>query len=139
MTSDPALALQGAIVGALKGNTDAGNNVFDSVPPPQTMPRITVGSGQSVGALIGARADDCIYDGSESFVDVDVWSVNPGFPQVKTIAGQVRDLLDDVDLDLSAEGHTLELLTHQSTVFQRESDGLTSRARMLFRALTQAD
>lgn len=137
--SDPALALQKAIVAALKGATGAGNNVYDDVPGRKKgeaadkdggpFPRITLGEGQTVGNFA-----DC-YDGSEVFLQIDVWTTTTGFPETKRIAGQVRSELHDADLQL--DGHTLELLEFQDTVYSRDPDGKTRRARITLRALTQ--
>lgn len=130
--SDPAFALQDAIYDALKGNTDAGNNVFDAVPASNPFPRITIGPGQTIGDFA-----DC-YDGSESFFQIDVWSSKTAsMPEVKTIASQVRELLHDADLTLN--GHVLILIEFQDTAYSREPDGKTGRARMTLRALTQAE
>lgn len=127
-STDPALALQKALFDALKGHTDAGANVFDRVSD-DVYPRITLGDGQSVPSI------GICGPASESFLDVDVWSRAPGYPQTKTIADQVRTILHDADLPLT--GHRLDLLTFRDVVYSRDPDGLTSRARMTFRALTQ--
>lgn len=130
--SDPSLALQGAIVTALKAaETAAGDSVFDDVSPSDPYPRITIGEGQTIGNFA-----DC-YDGSEVFVEINVWSRATGFPQVKQIASEVRAALHDADLDLS--GHRLELIEFQNTVYTRDPDGITRRARMTLRALTQPE
>jgi putative lipase involved disintegration of autophagic bodies len=126
---DPSLALQKALVGALTGQTAAGANVFDSVPSTDPFPRITVGEGTALGDYA-----DC-YDGSETILDVHVWSRQVGFPQAKTIAGQVRDILHDANLIL--DGHTLGLIEYQGSQNLRDPDGLTSHIAMTFRALTQ--
>lgn len=135
MSLEPAYALQKMLFNALLGATGAGQNVFDRVQASDPFPRITIGGGQTISGRIGSRLDPCFYGGSESFLDIDVWSRAPGYPEAKTIAGQVREILDDADLAL--EGHVLELMDFESTVFSRDPDGLTSRARMSIRALTQ--
>jgi hypothetical protein len=128
--SDPALALQGAIVAALKAAaTAAGNNVFDSVPASSPFPRITVGEGQSVPVEA-----DC-YDGTESTLQIDVWSRTVGYVEAKQIASAIRVRLHNGSLTLT--GHTLELLKVESITFERDPDGLTSRARISVRAQTQ--
>ena len=132
MSSDPALALQKAFVAAIKAlQTEAGGNVFDRVPASakDAFPRVTVGEAQIVGNYA-----EC-YDGSEAFIIVDVWSRKPGMPQAQQIASAIRTGLHDADLDL--EGHTLELLDFESVNYLKDPDGLTRRARMQFRALTQ--
>lgn len=131
--SDPALALQKAIFDALKGHTTAGNNVFDDVPANDPFPRITIGPGQTVG-----RFADCV-DGSEVFLQIDVWSRKTGFPEVKTIASEVRAILNNGDESLALVGHVLELMEFQDAVYSRDPDGKTNRARMSIRALTQPD
>lgn len=127
--SDPSLALQGAIVAALKGISPAGSNVFDRVPEGDPFPRITVGTGQSV------PVDEDCYEGTESTFQIDAWSREVGFPQVKQIASAIRARLHNGDLTLS--GHTLELMKVESIAYDRDPDGLTSRARIQLRALTQ--
>lgn len=128
--SDPALALQGAIIDAIKAlATEADQNVFDTVPSRDPFPRVTVGEGQT--APIDA---DC-YDGSESTIDVSVWSREVGFPQAKRIASAIRTRLHNGELVLP--GHTLEILKVENTFYERDRDGLTSRARMQIRAVTQ--
>lgn len=131
--SDPSLALQGALVATLKAAaTEAGNNVFDQVPGTGAgpFPRIVVGDGQS----IGNRAD--CYDGSEVFLDINVYTQAVGYPQTKRIASEIRTVLDDADLTLV--GHRLELMEFRDAVFSRDPDGKTRRARMTIRALTQS-
>jgi len=128
--SDPDLALQGAIVAALKAlGTAAGANVFDMVPSSNPFPRITVGTGQSV------PVDEDCYEGTESYFQIDVWSRSVGFPEAKQIASAVRGRLHNGDLALS--GHTLEMLKVDSINYDRDPDGLTSRARIQVRARTQ--
>lgn len=129
--SDPALALQGAIVSAIKAlATAAGTNVFDQVPETDPFPRVTVGIGQSVPA-----PELPCYDGTESFVQIDVWSRQVGLPEAKTVAAAIRARFHDGALTLA--GHTLELMRVQSIDYSRDPDGLTNRARILVRALTQ--
>lgn len=138
--SDPAYALQVALVAALKGATDAGDAVYDEVPSEARQieiaghlyPQITFGPGQTIPSPA-----DC-YDGSESFIQIDVWSRRSGYPEVKRIASDVRSLLMDDDLSLPLDGHRLELMEVQDTAYSRDPDGKTSRARITLRALTQA-
>lgn len=130
--SDPALALQKAIYEALRGETGAGYNVFDTVPSTNPFPRIVIGPAQTIGAFA-----DC-YDGSESFLQIDVYSIKVGsLPEVKAIASEVRDILHDAELTL--EGHILELIAFESTVYSKEADNRTGRARMTIRAESHPD
>lgn len=130
MAIDPSLPLQAALVTAIKTlATEAGNSVFDQVPAGNPFPRVTIGSWQSI-----PNDADC-YEGTESFVQIDVWSRAVGSPEAKGIAGAIRDRLHDGDL--AASGHVIELMTVESIDFNRDADGLTSRARISLRILSQ--
>lgn len=130
MASDPALPLQGALQAALKAlATAAGSNVFDRVPPSDPFPRIAIGAWQSI-----PDDGDC-YEGTETFAQIDVWSRAVGFPEVKGIADAIRDRLHNGDLDVA--GHHVELMAVESIDYIRDPDGLTSRARISLRILSQ--
>lgn len=130
MATDPSLALQGALVAAIRAlATAAGSNVFDAVPPSDPFPRVTLGPSQSI------PVDADCYAGTESFQQIDVWSRGVGFPEAKAIADAIRDRLHDADLTVS--GHVLDLMTVESINYSREPDGLTSRARISVRILSQ--
>lgn len=128
MASDPSLELQGALIAAIKAiPTAAGNNVFDTVPESNPFPRVTVGIGSAVPDMADCR------DATESTLQIDAWSRAKGFPEVKTIADDIRDRLNDGELVI--DGHTLELMQLALTDFIREQDG-SSRARLSLRILT---
>lgn len=132
MATDPSRALQVAIVAAIKAiPTAAGSNVFDMVPPKDPrFPRVTVGAMDTVTVTA-----DC-YDGTESTIQIDVWTREPiGFLPTQNIAGAIRDRLHQGELTL--DGHTLEILEVESIIYSRDPDGLTSRARISVRAQTQ--
>ncbi len=131
MSVDPSLALQKAIRDAVKGESPAlaSGRIYDRPPAVATFPYITIGEGQSISNIA-----DC-YDGTESFLDVHVWSREVGFPEAKQIADGLRDLLRQDSLTVT--GHTLELFEFQSSRFLRDPDGLTNHIAMSFRALTQ--
>lgn len=129
MATDPALALQGALIAAIKAiPTAAGNNVFDSVPSSNPYPRVTVGIGQSVPDPADCR------DATESFVQIDAWSRAVGYPEVKTIADLIRGRLHDGALAIS--GHVLDLMSVELSDYSRDQDGLTSRARLSVRIIS---
>lgn len=134
--ADPALALQGAIFDALRGATDAGNNVYDTLPalPSNPFPRITFGPSQTVP--VDEEADgDCGYDPTEVTQEMNVWSQRTGYPEAKTIASQVREILHGTTLDLP--GFRMELpLTLRSSDASLDPDGKTHRVRMLFETRT---
>lgn len=129
MSVDPSLALQGAVVSALRtAGTAAGAHVYDRVDPADPYPRITIGEGQSLGDYA-----DCM-NGTETFLDVHVWSRAVGFVEAKRIADRVREVLHDADLPL--EGHHLDLIEFRDARTMRDPDGITSHIAMTFRALT---
>ncbi len=129
--SDPALELQAAIVGALKGNIGAavGSKVYDQVPTAPIFPYVTIGDCQ----VLPDKAD-CI-DGAEVSLQIDVWSRAVGYPESKTIAAAVLSKLDDKPLSVS--GHDVIVFQHQSTNYLRDQDGLTRHAAISFRSLIQ--
>jgi hypothetical protein len=130
VATDPALPIQGALVAAIKAiPTVAGNNVYDAVPASNPFPRVTLGPGQGVPVLA-----DC-YDGTETTVQIDCWSRQTGYPEVKTIADQIRGRLHDGDLSIT--GHTCELMVVEMSDYSRDPDGLTSRARLVVRIQSQ--
>lgn len=136
MSDDPSLALQAMLVSVLRGNTNAGQAVYDRVPSANanTYPRITIGPAQAL-----PDNADCI-EGTESFLQVDIWSRAVGFPEIKTIAGQVRSLLNRSLYSASyptIDGHVIRLLEFDSAQYLNDPDGLTTHVAMTFRALTE--
>lgn len=127
------LALQGAIVAALKGNAAVNaalsGRVLDRVNLGQSRPYLHLRSFQGVDD--GA---DCI-DGLEVFADLDVWSEAVGKPEASRIAGLVRDALHYADLSLAAPWALVEI-AHRDTNID-DADGNLVRARMSFRALLE--
>jgi hypothetical protein len=132
---EPTLDLQGAIVARLKADAAlaelVSTSVFDRVPS-TAMPYVVVGEDQDVPDLA-----ECI-DGSEIFVTINAYSRSVGKPGVKRIAGAVKASLHGAEyaLELSDENRLL-LIEHNGTIFRTEPDGLTQRAIMTFRALTE--
>lgn len=131
--SDPSLALQKALVAALKADGALSGDVavYDSVPADASFPYVSFGPSQ-----ILPDQEDCI-DGAEVIQQVDVWSRKPGYPECRQIAAAVVAAVDDKDLALDA--HRMILIEHQGTNYLREQDGLTSHAAVTFRALIQSN
>jgi hypothetical protein len=132
--SDPTLALQGWIVTTLTGGSPPALSVpvYDKVPPQNPFPRVTIGPGQSLPGEDDGQCNSTF----EVFQQIDVWSRTVGFPEAKTVAGAVKDLLHHAEPSLT--GFNVVLIEWLSTDYSRDSDGLTSRARMQFRALIDA-
>lgn len=130
--SDPSLELQKAIVTALKGYSPSlvGGRVYDDVPPAATFPYISLGDGQ----VLPDKAD-CI-DGSEVFIQVDVWTQTIGYPEAKRIVKQVLSILDDNE-DLGVEGYHTVVFEIQDVRYLRDPDGKTRHAAMTFHGLLQ--
>lgn len=127
--ASPSLALQVAIVAALKNHTGAGASVFDKVTP-GVFPRIAIGSGQEIGEDLGCLTHYDVY------FQVDVYSTADGWVQCKTIASEVRALLNHVALPVV--GFKLTNLTVQDANYTRETDEKISRARMTLYASMSA-
>ena len=130
--TDPTLAVQGALVARLKSlDTEAGVRVYDHPPGNPVLPYITIGPGQTV------PMDETCWDASEVFAQIDVWSVEDGYPQVKRIAGALREALHDQPFSLP--GHVCDRVEVRSVTYSRERDGITSRARIELLFTTQPD
>ncbi|WP_413709383.1 DUF3168 domain-containing protein [Rhizobium sp. Rhizsp82] len=127
---EPSLALQGAILTAVKGQTDAGDNVFDRIEP-LVFPRVQIGGGQTI-----LNEPDCIEAGAEIYFQIDVFSKAAGYPEVKTIAWQIRYQVHKKALPL--DGWSLIDLQLNDAVYSREADGEISRARMTLRGYVEA-
>jgi hypothetical protein len=129
------LALQGAIVARLKA--DAGvsaliaGRVYDRVPATYALPYVQIRTLQGI-----EDAAECI-DGREVYIDLDAWSDKPGKVEASRVAEAVRKALNFAPLALE-EPHALVEIAHRDTDITTESDALTSRARMTFRALVES-
>lgn len=123
--SEPSYALQVAIVRELDNKTVAGPAVFDKVTP-GIFPRISIGSGQVL-----ADDADCV-DGFDVYFQIDCWSDEENYKQVKLIAGEVWKLLHKKDVPIS--GFNLIDLRIESTDFSRDDVQGVNRARMAVKA-----
>lgn len=135
--SDPALALQGAIITALKASGGVGTaaRVYDTVPSPPPsgqpdtrFPYIRVGDDQ----VTGDDTDDC-EDLSEVFSRIHVWSRATGWPEAKTIAGAIRARLRSATMTLS--GFTVDVVEFVQAQYLEDPDGITRHAVVEFRFL----
>lgn len=133
--SDPALALQIALVAVLKSiNSAAGNRIYDAVPVNQNgditaaYPYITIGSGNQVSI------DEDYFDRSEFSHQIDVWSDGAGYVEAKTIAGQIRMRLHEQIMPV--DGHVIDRMRIEGINYSRP-DGVISRARITLLIETQ--
>jgi len=126
---DPSLAIQKAVVARLRD--EVGSFVYDLVPPSDPYPRIVVGEQSA-----SSDFQDCRW-GMDTTISIDVWTRSVGYPEAKTLASEVRDALNDQILDL--DGHVMDMMRFETTRYMRDPDGITSRASMQFRILSQPD
>lgn len=125
--SDPSYDIQKAIVALLRVSVT--EDTYDTPPERSPFPRITIGDGQVL-----ANFADC-YAGSETYLQVDIWSREVGFGEAKTLANRVRAVLDDKIVPL--DGHTMEYMRFESAQYLRDPDGITRHVAMTFRILSQ--
>ena len=132
--SDPSLELQAGIVAKLKADAGVqaivGTRVYDHVPPGPTFPYISYGDSQ----VLPDKAD-CI-DGVEVFVQLDGWSRNGTYPEVKQVSKAIVAALDDQAITVS--GYSVIVFEHNNTNYLRDPDGITRHVSLSFRALIQA-
>lgn len=124
--TEPSLALQAAIQGALRGNTGAGANVFDTLSP-NIFPRVSIGPGDPI------PDDSTGVDGFNVAMQLDVWSKAPNYIEAKTIAGQIHQLLHKKPLTVA--GYRLVDIWSEGAFFSRDGD--ISRARIMIEALLE--
>lgn len=131
---DPQLPLQAAIVAVVKADAELtaliGGRIFDRVPvnangiPQGPFPYLSFGSADTT-------ADDTSCIGpSDCFIDLNGWSREVGYPEVKRIGARAAVILNT---KLAVSG--FEVVTHrvERLSYQREQDGLTSRAILRLR------
>lgn len=129
--TDPTLAIQAAIVAALKTATAvAGGRVYDSVPAEPTFPYVTVGDGDTVGD------DNSCFESSEVNIPVHIWSRAVGFPEAKAIAALVRARCK---VEFTISGFKVVNAEYVTARYLRDPDGLTSHAVVEFRYLVDHD
>ena len=123
---DPSLSFQAAIVTKLRATDGIGAVIYDRVPTTVQKPYISFGPSQ-------ITSDDatCI-DGFEVFQQVDIWSVVPGFAEVKALGEKVRAALHRYEFMVDGVPFEIE---HRFTNYLRDSDGLTSHGVLSFRVL----
>lgn len=122
---DPSLALQGAIVTALKSSVSVraviGNpaRIYDNVPSGAVFPYASLGSMQIIN-----DSNDC-GDQSDVFASVDCWSRAVGFPEVRSVAAAIAAVLANA---VAVPGFRVVFQYVEDINYRRDPDGLTSRA-----------
>jgi hypothetical protein len=130
MTADASLPLQKAIVTALKGASIAGGRVYDRVPDTPTFPYVSFGPFTALTEI----ADE--YEGSETTIQLDVWSRANNSVEVKQVGRAVREALHEAELTLEEDQRLVELIV-QDVRYTADPDGLTQHGIITLRALTE--
>lgn len=127
-------ALQQAVFAVLSTSGDvralAGDRIFDAVPRGVAFPYVVVGDASETAWHTATE------DMSEHRFGIRVWSRSGGHKEAKQLAQAVRYTLDGQALTL--DGHTLVDLSLLGIEYARERDGITYRATLTFRAVTDA-
>lgn len=127
--SDPSLAIQIALIARIDAlASELASRVYDDVPPEKSrvaktgaaFPYVAIGDGQVV------PIDEDCFDRSNTFFTIKVSSRAVGWPEVKTIAGDIRLGLHEEDLQIV--GHVLDRMRVESINYLRDPDGMTRRA-----------
>lgn len=140
--TEPSLALQEAIMAALKGDATVASylngRIYDRAPAEAqrvqatgaAFPLVTWGEDQVLDDSTGCA------DEAEVIVTLHIWSRHPGRAEAKRIAHAVREVLHDAELALA--GNAMILIEHDSTRIGPDPDGLTWHGVAVFRSLIQA-
>lgn len=130
--TDTILEIQGAVTARLKSTAAVtalvGTRVLDNVPANTPRPYISFGPSDAV-----SDDADCI-DADEISFQIDCWSDEPGFVQVRRMADAVRRALVE---ELTINANALVLFEHRSTRVFRDSDGVTNHGAMTFTTIVE--
>ncbi|HYC66644.1 DUF3168 domain-containing protein [Brevundimonas sp.] len=127
---DPSLAIQAAIVAALRAPASVkaliGNpaRVYDSVPTGAAFPYVSLGASQVLNDGNGCGEQ------AEVYLSLDCWSRAVGFPEVRQIAAAVSTALSS---PLTVTGYVVVIQDVEDINYRRDADGLTSRATVALR------
>jgi hypothetical protein len=130
-----SLALQTALFAALAADASVqaalGDppRLYDSVPRAPVFPYATLGGATETDWSTKTEA------GSEHRFTLTVWSRASGHKESKDIAANLIDALDNATI--APESHTLIVLRFEDATHARETDGVTTRATLRYRALTE--
>jgi hypothetical protein len=132
----PDLELQGLIVATLEADPAVtalvGDRIYDRVENFNTDVQFPY---VNFATSVESSNDATCINGSDIFVQIDVWSREPGFVECKQIADAVRNALHDRDLSLTVNALT-SLECDRIRVF-RDADGLTSHGVVELMALVE--
>lgn len=136
MADGPSLALQKAVIAALKADAGVsalvGARVYDEPPQNVTFPYVRYGTDDLAPLRMSG---DCVDDDIAFSVEVHSRPV-AGRVEAKRIAQAVREALDDQTLTVA--GFTLEWLQYTTQAITRAADGETYVATIAFEAALSA-
>ncbi len=129
----PSLALQKAVFAALLSDAAVASAIddrlYDAPPREPAFPYVTIGETRVSDWSTGTE------DGAEHRLSLAVWSRERGKRQSYEIMDAIEAVLHDAPLVL--DGHALVNLRFEFAEVGRERDGITWRATMRFRAVTE--
>ena len=122
--------LQTAIYTALNVSaitTTLGCGVYDEVIEGNTYPFISLGEETTIDYSTMTAV------GSETTINIHIWSQYKGSKQTKEIMDKIHDLLHDINLTVT--GFNLINLRFEFSDIMRDTDGVTRHGVMRFRAI----
>tara|TARA_R100000935_G_C2736416_1_gene124097 strand:+ start:234 stop:632 length:399 start_codon:yes stop_codon:yes gene_type:complete len=123
-------ALQTSIYNALNVSaitTTLACGVYDEVIEGNTYPFISLGEETTIDYSTMTAV------GSETTINIHIWSQYKGSKQTKEIMDKIHDLLHDIDLTVT--GFNLINLRFEYSDIMRDTDGVTRHGVMRFRAI----
>ena len=124
-------ALQSAIYSTLNGDSNLtstlGAGIFNDVTEGTNTPFVTIGDDTA------SQYDTKDLDGTETTINIDVWSEYKGSKECKQIMDRIHDLLHDSNI--SVTGFNLVNLRFEFSDIIRDPDGVTRHGVMRFRAV----
>ena len=137
MTADSQLAVQAAVVAALRADSsltgllaEGAASVLDHVPQSTPFPYLVVGESAS------KAFDTKTEEGMEQLVTLHSWSTYSGMAEIKDIMAAVVAALDRASLTVI--GHDLVDISFLSSEAMLDEDGVTRHGLQRFRVLTEA-
>lgn len=103
--------------------------IYDAVPDNSAFPYLTLGQSSVADWSTGSEA------GEEHRLTLHVWSRAAGRREAQELMAALRAALHGRALGL--DGHRLVNLRHELSDVRREPDGVTTRATLRFRAVTE--
>lgn len=124
LMANPDLELQGGIFTLLSSDAalvgEVGDGIYDGVPESAVVPYVTIGEAQFI------RSDASGLTAGDVYLTLHAWSHEPGFREVKQVAGLVVDALHHAAIPMPS--YRLVSINHRRTRTFRDADGQTSHA-----------